>query len=123
MMAKDTEASRSLGLTVICGRLGVSSAWRLGSLGPILTITYKGRQMQSSAAAARSHSEQITPEHEASPDSPVKRGDQLVWQGRDVQVQNVVVLASGWTQVVLQFLDQADALPVSVPLTDLEGCI
>jgi hypothetical protein len=46
-------------------------------------------------------------------------GDRLSWDGRDVEVVEVVEVTPGYKQVVLRFLDRRHALPVSIPMTDL----
>jgi hypothetical protein len=46
-------------------------------------------------------------------------GDRLCWQGRDVEVVEVVEVTPGYEQVVLRFLDRRHALPVSIPMTEL----
>jgi hypothetical protein len=49
----------------------------------------------------------------------LKAGDRLRWQGRLIELVEVVHLAPQYDQVVLRFLDAPGALPMSIPASDL----
>jgi hypothetical protein len=73
-----------------------------------------------STGSRREEEPQVSP----TTDKPVAEtrfapGDRLLWRGRLVQIVDMARLSPTHEQVVLHFLDRPNALPVSVPVTDL----